>query len=211
MNIHGIWLGGNEMSPIARRCVSTWPEGSKIYSAAMLSSVVPWIHDIQYYRDAITAEHWAGASDVARLALLYELGGCYLDVDVEICDLLRLDSLDDGWFHIASEDGDSERLGNVCGAAMVSPPFTGFIRDMLDIYRRTNFTDTFNGKCNGTTLLTRAIVGDYRTKVHPAKEFYPWHWSEKLTDNQKGERIELLKPIVAHHWEHQWEQINGRT
>lgn len=204
MNTWSIWLGGGERSAISKRCEQTWPEDHKIYTAAMLSSVVPWLHDIKYYRDAIAAEHWAGASDVARLALLYEVGGCYLDVDVEIVNRPYIDALDDGWFHIGQEDDG----GNLCGAVMIALAGHQFAKDMLDTYGRTRFGDTFNGKCNGTTLLTRQPK--LGVHIHDAKEFYPWHWSENLTDNQKGERIELLKPIFAHHWEKSWSQINQK-
>lgn len=205
MNTFSVWLGGKERSAISKQCERTWPNGHEMFTAARLGSVCPWVRSIDYFRDAYAAGHWAGASDVARLAALLELGGAYVDCDVEIVDLARMDGLNDGLFHIGAEDRD----GNLCGAVMIAPPAHPFVRHMIDVYKRTNFADTFNGKCNGTTLLTRNARDFASTmQVHQPPDFYPWHWGESLTQNQKADRIELLKPITAHHWERGWSQVN---
>lgn len=199
--IRGIWLGPNPLPELAQRCIATWGDEYEIYGAARLSSVVPALRDMPYFRDAYAANHWAGASDVARLALLYELGGVYLDCDVEVIDLPRLLELQDGKCHLGLEDEK-----NVCGAVIVAPPKHEFVGHMLDVYRNTKFSDTFNGRCNGTTLLTAATwerkIAD--VALHAPHDFYPWHWGSSSRD-----KLWTVGAITAHHWAHQWKQVNA--
>lgn len=200
--IHGVWLGGKPLPVLAEECISTWPEPYEIYSRAMLTSVVPWVMDIRYFVDAYDANHFAGASDVARLALLYELGGIYLDVDVEVTQPSKLLSLVDGRNTYIGREDDI----NVCGAVIASPPKSKFIKNMLDTYKNTKFKETFNGHVNGTTLLTKQValgLSEQDLVVLKPEMLYPIHWSGKTVEDP------YKKAITKHHWMHSWEQVNA--
>lgn len=183
--------------------METWPEGAKLYSRAQLSSVVPWVADIKYFRDAYEKNHFAGASDVARLAVLWELGGIYLDVDVELLkpdDLLAV-TYDKQCMYVGRED---DRW--CCNAVMAAPPRHPVVGQLLDRYRATRFEDTFEGTVTGATMLTDAVVFAKPKQVLMLDTdfFYPWHWADK--DKPLAERRSKItsRTVCAHHWEGSW-------
>jgi len=204
--IHSIWFGPKEPNALALHCMATWPERDNVttWSRARLSSVVPWLYEIPYFNDAYRAEHWAGASDVARLALLYELGGVYLDTDVELVNEHFLDELvAQGDFVIGYEDETF-----MCGAVLIAPKGHAFIKRALDTYRATKFTDTFHDTVfNGTTILTQLVRSHQDTGliVMPKHAFYPWSPQERgISDEEKAARMKQPGVVCAHHWSASW-------
>jgi len=187
--------------------MATWPEHDKVtlWSRARLSSVVPWLYEIPYFNDAYRAEHWAGASDVARLALLYELGGVYVDTDVEVVRQHFLDELAAGPDLCMGFEDDTF----ICGAVLVAPkPGHPFLKRALDTYRSTKFTDTFGDTVfNGTTILTQLVRSHQDTGlcVLPKHVFYPWTPQERgISDEEKAERMKQPGVVCAHHWSASW-------
>ena len=206
MSVFGVWLGGGQPSPLAEQCMDTWPEDAKLWCGrAQLSSVIPDVSSIPYFKSAYDAGHWAGASDVARLMLLWELGGTYLDVDVqvlkpELLAELEVQALRDGRLIVGRED---EKF--MCNAVMIAPPKHPVIGALLERYKRTRFEDTFEGSTTGATMLTDAVNQGEKgatTQVMPPWTFYPWHWRDKESRNGSGQIDE--RAITAHHWEGSW-------
>ena len=82
--IHYIWFGGKPLPPMAERCISSWKEHCPDYE------IVRWDEDNfdsggnRYFEEALAAKKWAFASDYARLKVLVEHGGIYMDTDVEV-------------------------------------------------------------------------------------------------------------------------------
>ena len=89
--IHYCWFGKGELPPIAKKCIKSWQKYCPDYT------IVCWNEDNfdltqnRYMREAYEAGKWAFVSDVARLQILYDNGGIYLDTDVEL--LKSLDPL----------------------------------------------------------------------------------------------------------------------
>lgn len=96
--IHYCWFGKNEKSELINRCINSWRKYCPDYQ------IIEWnednfnINDCEYTRQAYLAGKWAFVSDYARLKILYENGGIYLDTDVELKqgldELLEFDA----WF-----------------------------------------------------------------------------------------------------------------
>lgn len=80
--IHYCWFGRNPKSEIIQKCIDSWHEYCPDYE------IVEWNEDnfdvnaIPYTRDAYAAKKWAFVSDYARLKVVYDYGGIYLDTDV---------------------------------------------------------------------------------------------------------------------------------
>lgn len=204
MNIFGIWLGDGPTTALSDHCIQTWGgDGTLVHDPE--GDFAPWLAEIEYWRDAVAAKHWAAASDVARLALLYAHGGLYLDTDVEVCKPFRLYEAyriwqREGLFVIGREDDR-----NLCGAVMCAPPKHPAVKRMLDVYRDTKFADTFDGKTNGTTLLTRHIgITTPNVMIKPPHIFYPWHWADSFSYEKKQLLKEGDGTLTAHHWQKQW-------
>lgn len=79
--IHYIWLGG-EKSLITRKTISTWKKRAPEYR------IIEWnehnLPDYQntFYQKALKNGDYAFASDYARLKILQQYGGIYMDTDM---------------------------------------------------------------------------------------------------------------------------------
>ena len=82
--IHSFWFSGEKKPASYQRCVDTWHEKLPDYT------IIEWnmdnydYHKHPFLERAIELGAWAFASDYARLDVLYEYGGIYLDMDVEV-------------------------------------------------------------------------------------------------------------------------------
>lgn len=82
--IHYCWFGGKTKPEVVERCISSWKQYCPDYE------IIEWNesnYDVEanaFAKAAYEAKKWAFVSDVARLEILLEHGGIYLDSDVEI-------------------------------------------------------------------------------------------------------------------------------
>ena len=82
--IHYCWFGGGAISPENRKCMESWEKYCPDYK------IIEWneqnfdISKNRYVQQAYEAKKYAFVSDYARLAVVYEYGGVYLDTDVEL-------------------------------------------------------------------------------------------------------------------------------
>ncbi len=202
--IFSVWLGTERPSILAQQCMATWPEGSYLYQGrAQLTSVVPWLLDIPYFNEAYAAGHWAGASDVARLALLWTFGGIYLDVDVEVVNVNGLLDYERQAHNAGVLVTGMEDETWACNAVIISPPKHAVVGALLKQYRELKLADTFQGTVTGATLFTEACRGR-RATLMPPEVFYPWHWRYKnaTIDVQRAHIKD--NTVTAHHWEASW-------
>lgn len=88
--IHYCWFGKGKMPNLAPKCIKSWKKHCPDYEIICHTEDTVDLLQNRYMREAYEAGKWAFVSDVARLKILYENGGIYLDTDVEL-----LKSLDD--------------------------------------------------------------------------------------------------------------------
>lgn len=89
--IHYCWFGGAKKPKSVKKCIKSWKRYCPNYK------IVEWnesnfdVNQYSYTKGAYQAGKWAFVSDVARLHIVYNNGGIYLDTDVEL--IQSLDSL----------------------------------------------------------------------------------------------------------------------
>ena len=82
--IHYIWFGKGEKNERIKACIESWKKYLPDYE------IIEWNEenfDINYNaftKSAYENKKWAFVSDVARLWVLYNEGGIYMDTDVEV-------------------------------------------------------------------------------------------------------------------------------
>ena len=82
--IHYCWFGGNPLPEESKKCIESWKKYCPDYE------IIRWDesnYDIEkncYMKQAYEAKKWAFVSDYARVDILYNEGGIYLDTDVEL-------------------------------------------------------------------------------------------------------------------------------
>lgn len=87
--IHYCWFGGKPKPELAEKCIQSWKKFCPDYE------ILEWNEhnfDIsaapKYVRQAYQQKRWAFVSDYVRLKALTEMGGVYMDTDVEIIKTL---------------------------------------------------------------------------------------------------------------------------
>ena len=82
--IHYCWFGGNPLPNDVKEYIASWRKYCPDYE------IIEWNEqnfDIScnaYVKEAYDAKKWAFVADYARLKVLYEFGGIYMDTDVEV-------------------------------------------------------------------------------------------------------------------------------
>lgn len=82
--IHYCWFGKNPKDKTVRRCIRSWRRRCPGYE------IVEWnesnfdVNAVPYTAQAYARGKWAFVSDYARLKIVYDHGGVYLDTDVEL-------------------------------------------------------------------------------------------------------------------------------
>ncbi len=82
--IHSFWFSGDEKPDSYKKCVDTWYETLTDYEIKEWNQDNYDCNKNPFLKKAIECRAWAFASDYARLDVLQEHGGIYLDMDVEV-------------------------------------------------------------------------------------------------------------------------------
>ncbi len=132
--IHYCWFGGKPFPPLAQKCIASWEKICPDYE------IIEWNeknYDISsaplYVKQAYEAGKWAFVTDYVRLKAVYEIGGIYLDTDVEIIksfdDLLNYEGF------AGFESDDFVALGLGFGATQGNTT----VKALMDIYSEIAF------------------------------------------------------------------------
>lgn len=130
-------------------------------------------------------------TDFARLLILQEKGGLYIDMDVDIHkDISPLFECKDSF--VAKEDET-----RVCSAVIGAIPNSNYINDVLS---GVNYKVIDNGGMWILRLLSEKIKTNQFVTVLPTDYFYPYSWAE--TDESK--MIPTENTYLIHRWAKSW-------
>ena len=82
--IHYCWFGGNPLSPLALKCIDSWQKFCPDYEIKEWNESNFDINANTYVKEAYASKIWAFVSDYARLWVLVNFGGIYMDTDCEL-------------------------------------------------------------------------------------------------------------------------------
>ena len=129
--IHYCWFGKGEMPKIAKKCIESWKKFCPDYE------IICWNEDNfdltqnRYMREAYEAGKWAFVSDWARLKVIYDNGGIYLDTDVEL--IKPIDNLLDTRGFMGFDEKGIVATGLGFGAEKENEIIGEFLKDYNDI------------------------------------------------------------------------------
>ena len=141
--IHYCWFGGNPLPKLAEKCIASWRKYCPDYEIKLWNEENIDLTSVAYMKEAYEAKAWGFVPDVARLQIIYENGGIYLDTDVEI--IKPLDTLLDNSAFVGLEDDKYIALGLGFGAEKGNE----VIKMLLDKYKDMHFL-LDNGTYNKT-------------------------------------------------------------
>ncbi len=135
--IHYCWVGGNPKPQAVLYCIESWRRCCPDYEIREWNEENYDFFKNEYMRQAYEAEKWGFVPDYARLDIVYQHGGIYLDTDVEL--LRPLDELLENSCFFGFEDtGDGEWFVN-CGHGFGAEPGHEAVRAARDLYDRLSF------------------------------------------------------------------------
>ena len=218
--IHYCWFGNGKKNELVERCIESW----KKYCPDC--EIVEWNetnYDVSknlYMKQAYDAKRWGFVSDYARLDIIFNYGGIYLDTDVEI--VRSIDEIFAGQGFFGFEKPMIENEGNYyvnTGQGFGAEPYNELVLQMRNVYEKVSFCDS-EGKENLTTCpyYNTIVLEKFGLKkdnslqningliIYPDDFFCPYNWKEKkmvITD----------RTFAVHHFNASWlsEKVKRRS
>lgn len=134
--IHYCWFGGKPLPKDVLDCIKTWKKYCPDYEIKRWDESNFDVNSHPFMKAAYEAKAWAFVSDYARLKVVYDNGGIYLDTDVEL--LKKPDFLLENQCYIGIQQPESLcNTGLGFGAQKSSP----VVQKMMECYDSISFTD----------------------------------------------------------------------
>lgn len=162
--IHLFWFGKGEKGELIESCIASWKKYAPDYQIMEWNENNFDVNFCERSKQAYAASKWAFVADVARLKVIYEMGGIYLDTDIQLTaplnDLIKEanEALSFFMFHNERFIGTGYGFGAV--------PKSDVIGYLLRNYEKMNFelkSGIFAQVC--THIETEALVEFYPTFV----------------------------------------------
>ena len=129
--IHYCWFGNGKMPAIAEKCIKSWKKYCPDYEIICWNEENFDLTQNRYMREAYEAGKWAFVSDFARLKIIYDHGGVYLDTDVEL--IKPLDPLLEGGGFMGFDEKGIVATGLGFGAEAGNEIVGAFLKDYDDL------------------------------------------------------------------------------
>lgn len=154
--IHYCWFGGKEKPDSVKQCIESWKKYCPDYEIREWNESNFDIQANDYCREAYEAKRWAFVADYARLYVLYEYGGIYMDTDVEV--VRPFDPLLNQNGFLCFENDDNVSIGTFGAARHLL-----LVNDFLQPYKGRHFKRD-DGSFDMTTnlkIITQVLVERY--------------------------------------------------
>lgn len=197
--IHYCWFGGNPLPKLAEKCIGSWKKHCPDYT------IIQWNEDNfdvtvapAYVRQAYAARRWAFVTDYVRLKALLEMGGIYMDTDVELVKPL------DPYLHHAAFAGfeNPQRIQTgLLACEKDFPLFREFIRyyDTATFQREDGTVDTTtNVQILSELCLAHGLKPDGSRQTVAGLALYPTEYFSPVDFDT--EKLHRTRNTVAIHW-----------
>lgn len=135
--IHYCWVGGKPKPPSVLYCIESWKKYCPDYE------IIEWNENNydfsknNYMKSAYEEKKWGFVPDYARLDIVYEHGGIYLDTDVEV--IKNLDPLLENKAFMGFENTGEGTFYVNCGHGFGAIPHHPIIKAARDLYEGLSF------------------------------------------------------------------------
>lgn len=209
--IHYCWFSGNPIPERFNRCIESWKNMCPDYEIVKWDESNYNIDKNMYTRQAYDEGKWAFVADYARLDILYNHGGFYMDTDVEL--LKPLDSLRKQGAFFGVEKWGNVNTGGCCGTLKKHD----MIKKMLDYRENVKFKyddGTLNLETNGVyetiPFLQAGMRSDNSVQrvngatIFSSEFFHPY-------DYMSGETVITDNTFSIHHFNGGWLDEKSRA
>lgn len=212
--IHYCWFGGSEEPESVKKCIASWRKYCPDYEIKKWDESNFQIDSHPYMAEAYRLRKWPFVSDLARLIIIYNHGGVYLDTDVELIrpldDILINNRFFFGIENLLDPSHDCRSIYVNTGLGFGAEMHNHVVLELIKTYDNSSFVLP-----DGTTDLTACPVRNskaleqYGFDKHDTKiEFmggtiYP---SEYFCPIEYGTRISHItnNTVSIHHYASSW-------
>lgn len=202
--IHYCWFGGNPIPEDAKKCIESWKKYCPDYEIKEWNESNFDVTKNKYMYQAYRAKKWGFVPDYARLDIIYNYGGIYLDTDVEI--IKPLDELLNQKGFCGIENGS---LCIALGLGFGAEKNDKTIKLLLDSYEKLFFIKNGQPDLTPAPILNEKILKNLYIKneniithcgtltVYPTEYFCPMNYDT-------GEIKITEKTYSIHHYTASW-------
>lgn len=149
--IHYCWFGGKPLPQEVKKCIKSWKRYAPDFEIIQWNESNFDVNLHPFVKSAFECSAWAFVSDYARLKIVYDYGGIYLDTDVEL--LKSIDDLLENKFFIGTQQGGYPTTGLGFGAEKGNRT----VSDMLKEYDSLIYVDSVKKKVTCPLLNSKVI------------------------------------------------------
>lgn len=198
--IHYCWFGGKPLPDKVKTMVASWHKMCPDYKIIQWNESNYDYNKNQYMKDAYKEKKWAFVADYARLDIVYNYGGIYLDTDVEL--IKSLDKLLNSHAFFALE---KQNTNISTGLGFGAEKGNIHIKHLLAIYESISFYNK-NGELNLTPCTTYTTeyfksigyICENRNQLIDNIQIYSWEYFCPI-DFKTG-KIEVTEKTIGIHW-----------
>ena len=206
--INYCWFGDKELPELAEKCIASWKKYCPDYE------IIRWgldnldISDNLYASQAYEAGKYSFTSDYARLKIIYENGGIYLDTDVEL--LKPLDEFLEfpAFFGIEKAEANISKVNTGIGfGAEKGNPVVKSLMDSYDGIQYINDGVPDNTACPIRNSAVMDSLGFLRRNIRqsiPGAEIFPSEYFCPM-DWFTGETKVTNRTVSIHHFAGSWQ------
>lgn len=206
--IHYIWLGGKPLPKIAKKCIKSWKKYCPDYEIIRWDENNLNLDSFVYARQAYDTKMYAFASDALRFDILYNEGGIYLDIDVEL--LGSLDKFLDNKVFSGFESEYNVAPGLIFGAEKNNP----FVKEIVDDYKKREFLKDEKQDLTTVCIIVTNLLVHKGMKQNNTEQviddihIYPTEIFCPINPDTFEENI-TLKTVSIHHYNGSWLNKKG--
>lgn len=201
--IHYCWFGGNPLPEDAVQYIQSWRKYCPDYKIIEWNETNFDLDSVPYVKEAHETKKWAFITDYVRLYALNEMGGIYMDTDVEV--LKNFDVFLDNEGFSGFERADAIPTG-IMAAEKGNP----FIKELLREYDGLHFCRS-DGTLDLTTNVTRITncALKHGLELNNCKQKF-WHFTVYPKDYfcpkdyVTGEIVLTENTYTIHHFSGSW-------
>ncbi|MEE5987309.1 exopolysaccharide biosynthesis protein [Ligilactobacillus equi] len=199
-HIHYCWFGGKPLPRHVKKNIITWKKACPDYEITEWNESNFDVHAHPFMAQAYDQGQWAFVSDYARLQVIYEQGGIYLDTDVEL--LRNLDFLLENDFYAGmQQDIQKINTGLGYGAKKHSP----VVKAMLAAYDGLVFDPQQKEALACPNLNTMAIESyQVQNKQTEKVRILPATYLDPIAPGDEVENLLTSETISIHHYLASW-------
>lgn len=202
--IHYCWFGGNGKSQMIEKCIGSWRKLCPDYEIIEWNESNYDVSKHPFMKAAYAAKKWAFVSDYARVDILYQHGGVYLDTDVEL-----ISSLDPFLGYDFYAGFESESFVNF-GLGFGSIKGHSALKEILEYYNGIDFPDNDFGlsmiscpRIQTDALKKHGLLCNNQNQVVAGCNIFNTEYFCPMSF-RTGETVVTENTISIHHYDMSW-------